>query len=145
LILPPGNPKGIQDLSDLVRRGVRFVNRQAGSGTRVWLDAVLKQRGLDAALIDGYEDEKPTHSEVARTIAEGGADVGLGLESAALAFKLDFHFLVTESYDLVTFAERAQREPLNCLLTWLAGEPARQGLASLKGYDFSRMGEKVTL
>ncbi len=143
LILRPGNPKGIQSLADLARPGVRFVNRQAGSGTRVWLDAELAQLGIPADGIDGYEDEKPTHSEVARAVAEGDADVGLGLESAALAFKLDFHFLVVESYDLVTFADRAQREPLHSLFGWLTGAEARQAMESLKGYDFRRTGEKV--
>jgi molybdate-binding protein/DNA-binding transcriptional regulator YhcF (GntR family) len=145
LILPAGNPKGIHSLADLARPGVQFVNRQAGSGTRVWLDAVLAQQGIDVALIDGYEDEKTTHSEVARCVAEGQADAGLGLESAALAFKLDFHFLVTESYDLVTFAERAQREPLRSLLEWLPGEVAHQGLSVLKGYDFRKTGQRVNV
>lgn len=143
LIVRPGNPKNIQSLADLTRPGVRFVNRQAGSGTRVWLDAVLGQQGIDATKIDGYEDEKPTHSEVARAVAEGLADVGLGLESAALAFKLEFHFQVTESYDLVTFAERAQREPLHSLLAWLNGAEAREDLGALKGYSFEHTGERV--
>lgn len=143
LILPAGNPKNIQTLADLTRPGVRFVNRQLGSGTRVWLDAVLGQQGIDTAKILGYEDEKTTHSEVARAVAEGQADAGLGLESAALAFKLDFRFLVTESYDLVTFAERAQREPLQRLLAWLQTPAAREALGSLKGYDFHKCGQKV--
>ncbi|GAP13388.1 periplasmic molybdate-binding protein [Longilinea arvoryzae] len=143
LILPPGNPKDIRSLADLTRPGVRFVNRQAGSGTRVWLDAMLTQQNIHADRIDGYENEKPTHSEVARAIAEGAADVGLGLESAALAFKLESHFLVVESYDLVTFAERAQREPLHSLLGWLTGEKAREGMGSLKGYSFEHTGEKI--
>lgn len=145
LILPAGNPKGIQSLADLAHPGVRFVNRQVGSGTRVWLDAVLAQQSIDATSIDGYEDERPTHSEVARCVAEGQADAGLGLESAALAYKLDFHFLVTESYDLVTFAERAQREPLRSLLDWLPGDAAHQALGSLKGYDLRKMGQQVNV
>lgn len=142
LILPPGNPEGIHSLADLAWPGVRFVNRQAGSGTRVWLDATLAQQGISPAHINGYEDEKSTHSEVARAVAEGLAGVGLGLESAALAYQLDFHFLVTESYDLVAFADRAQREPLRGLLAWLATPAARQELEPLKGYDFTRMGER---
>jgi len=80
---------------------------------------------------------------VARAVAEGRADAGLGLESAALAFKLDFRFLVTESYDLVTFAERAQREPLQRLLTWLQTPAAREALGILKGYDFRKTGQRV--
>ena len=44
LIVPAGNPKGIESLEDL--RRVRYVNRQRGAGTRLLLDYELKQRGL---------------------------------------------------------------------------------------------------
>jgi len=145
LMVQPRNPKRIATLADLAQPGVRFVNRQLGSGTRVWLDAMLAQQGIDSGRISGYEDERPTHSEVARTVAEGLADVGLGLESAALAFKLDFIFLVTESYDLVTFAERAQREPLQSLLVWLQDSKTREAMGTLKGYDFKQTGLKVNV
>ena len=40
-ILPQGNPQGIRRLSDLVGDGIRFVNRQRGSGTRVLLDYLI--------------------------------------------------------------------------------------------------------
>lgn len=143
LILAPRNPKGITGLPDLAQPGVRFVNRQLGSGTRVWLDAMLARQGIDTGKIAGYEDERPTHSEVARAVAEGQADAGLGLESAALAFKLDFQFLVTESYDLVTFTERAQRQPLQGLLAWLQTPTSREAMGALKGYDFSKTGLQV--
>ena len=85
LIVAPGNPHNIHDLADLTRPGIRFVNRQSGSGTRVWLDAMFSRQGIDPKKIDGYEDERMTHSDVARTVAEGSADVGLGLETAGQA------------------------------------------------------------
>ncbi|MCU0489796.1 MAG: GntR family transcriptional regulator, partial [Anaerolineales bacterium] len=39
LILPPGNPARVSGLADLTQPGLLFINRQPGSGTRVWLDA----------------------------------------------------------------------------------------------------------
>ena len=67
LLLAPGNPAGIAGLPDLVRSGVRFVNRQPGAGTRVWLDAQLHRLGIDPGQVSGYGDEALTHSEVARS------------------------------------------------------------------------------
>src|SRR5512138_1619215 len=76
LMLQPGNPRGVSSFADLVEAGTRFVNRQQGSGTRVWLDAQLQRAGLASADIFGYQDEKMTHSEVARAISNGQGDVG---------------------------------------------------------------------
>ena len=38
LMLPPGNPLGVRGLEDLLREGLRYVNRQKGSGTRILID-----------------------------------------------------------------------------------------------------------
>src|SRR5512138_1546684 len=46
LLLTPGNPKGIKKIADLARSNVRIVNRNAGSGTRLWLDKELKKLGI---------------------------------------------------------------------------------------------------
>jgi molybdate-binding protein len=70
LILPEGNPRGIRGLPDLLQPGLRFANRQAGSGTRVWLDAAMRKSDLPTAQIHGYTDEKMTHSAVAQAVAE---------------------------------------------------------------------------
>jgi molybdate-binding protein/DNA-binding transcriptional regulator YhcF (GntR family) len=141
LALSPGNPLGVRGLRDLARSGVRFVNRQGGSGTRVWLDQELERLGIDPQHIHGYADEKNTHSEVARAVAEGKADAGLALESAAAAFNLDFQFLVQESYDLVFPAEEAQREPLSALVGWLGSPQAKQVIGELPGYDAGQSGK----
>ena len=61
LILTPGNPLKIYDLGDLVKPGVVFVNRQMGSGTRVWLDAKLTGLRIETSRINGYNNEKNTH------------------------------------------------------------------------------------
>jgi molybdate-binding protein/DNA-binding transcriptional regulator YhcF (GntR family) len=143
LITAPENPLNLRRVEDLLRPGVRFVNRQSGSGTRVWLDATLQQLGLDAEKIIGYGDEKLTHSEVARCIAEGSADVGVGLASSASAFGLGFEFLVEECYDLVTYAAVAEAEPVSGLFNWLASQAGKAAIASLKGYDATHTGEKT--
>ena len=140
LILPPGNPLAIRGLPDLTRPGIRFVNRQAGSGTRVWLDAHLAQAKIRPQQIEGYANEKMTHSEVARLIAEGKAEAGLGLEEAAAVFGLDFVFLTRERYDLVIPAETLERPAVKALVSWLATPEAKTTLSYLTGYDLSQTG-----
>jgi len=142
LIVPPGNPLDIHSVGDLDRPGQRFINRQPGSGTRVWLDAILQAEGIPVERIQGYADELSTHSEVARAVAEGRADFGLGLETAAAAFGLDFVFLTRERYDLVLLAETARREPFAGLLNWLASPAARQFISGFKGYESSDTGKQ---
>ncbi len=86
LITPPGNPAKVVTLQDLTRSELRFVNRNPGSGTRVWLDAQLKRLNIHPGEINGYTLEKATHSEVAQAVAEGAAQVGLGIETAGAGF-----------------------------------------------------------
>jgi molybdate-binding protein/DNA-binding transcriptional regulator YhcF (GntR family) len=135
LILPAGNPLRLAGLPDLARQGLRFANRQPGSGTRVWLDAQLRALGINSERIAGYDQGETTHSGVARLIAEGRADAGVGLQAAAAAFDLDFLFLTAEPYQLVIPAPALERAPLRELASWLATPAARSALADLRGYD----------
>lgn len=144
LITQPGNPLNLRGLPDLLQPGVIFVNRQPGSGTRVWLDATLQNLNLPADQIKGYEIEKNTHSEVARAVAEGEASAGLGLETAAAAYELGFIPLVQEQYDLVAPVAAAREIPLSSLFEWLAKEGAAS-LAGLAGYDLSLTGQQTLL
>lgn len=140
LIVSPGNPYGVGSLMDLTKRGMRFANRQQGSGTRVWLDARLRQAGINPSSISGYFDEKMTHSEVARAISKGYADVGLCVETTALSFGLDFLPLTTERYDLVIPADRWEMDTVQALKTWLQSSQARTAINSLGGYDTAQTG-----
>jgi molybdate-binding protein/DNA-binding transcriptional regulator YhcF (GntR family) len=140
LLLPPGNPLGLHTLADLARPGLRYVNRQPGSGTRVWLDVNLKRLGLASDRISGYSDEKMTHSEVALAIAQGTADTGLGVQSAAFSFGLDFVFLTTERYDLVIPEEKWGLPALQALARWLSTAEAKSAIVDLGGYDIDETG-----
>lgn len=135
LILPAGNPSNVHGMSDLQRPELRFVNRQAGSGTRVWLDAVLHQQKITAGEIRGYQDEKLTHTEVARLVAEGQADVGIGLEASALAYNLGFVLLTRERYDLAILEEGFFSPAVQRLVGWLQGKEAQALFARLGGYE----------
>ncbi len=140
LVTRPGNPQGLTQLRDLVRPGVRFVNRQRGAGTRVWLDAQLQRAGVDPTLVIGYDREVTTHAEVARAVAEGVAEAGLAIEAVAVAYDLGFVRLTTERYDLVIPEEEWDRPALQALASWLSSADAREAIGALGGYETSETG-----
>jgi putative molybdopterin biosynthesis protein len=144
LIVAPGNPLQIDQLVDLARPGVQFINRQQGSGTRVWLDAQLRRLSIDPRQIAGFKDERMTHSAVARAVAEGKADAGLGLETAAQAYGLSFVFLNLERYDLVMLAETARQSPVQQFVGWLASAEGKQFVDQRVGYDSQVSGQLWT-
>lgn len=134
LIVPAGNPRGLKDLAGAVAAGARLVNRNRGSGTRVWLDRLLASGQVDPLRVAGCEDEVMTHDAAARAVAEGVADVAMGILPAATAHGLDFVPLVEERYDLVTPREHYESKLLAPLLHLLADEAFKSEIDNLGGY-----------
>ena len=145
LIVPVGNPLGLTSMADLAREGVRLINRQPGSGTRVWLDVQLKHAGVGAEAVEGYADEEVTHIGVARAVAEGRADVGLGISAAASAYGLDFVPLGQERYDLVISAELWDTPSLKALRAVVGSSSFKDAVEALGGYDVSETGAELRL
>ncbi len=143
LILPPGNPKSIGDLTDLPRPGVTFVNRQRGSGTRLLLDYKLKSLDIAPDSVIGYGREEYSHLAVAAAVKGGSADAGLGILSAARALKLDFVPLLNERYDLVIPQVYFRSRLLEPLLELLQVQDFKREVDALGGYDTSDMGKVV--
>lgn len=145
LMTARGSKLKVADVSDLADTGIRFANRNKGSGTRVWLDARIHELGLAAEQIVGYGVELRTHSDVALAISAGEADCGLGIRAAAEEFDLDYTPLFTERYDLVFAAERAEEEPFARLRERLDGRAFRSEVSRLSGYDSGHTGDGVRL
>ncbi|MBK6645291.1 MAG: molybdopterin biosynthesis protein [Anaerolineales bacterium] len=147
LIVKKGNPKGIKSLGDLAGssgvRGVQFVNRQRGAGTRVLLDYHLNLMTIPKESILGYNQEEYTHLGVASAVASGRADCGLGVAAAAQALDLDFIPLFQERYDLVIPKPFAEDELLAPLFDLLVDARFREAVSMLKGYDVSVMGAVI--
>jgi putative molybdopterin biosynthesis protein len=143
LIVASGNPKGVNDLADLTRPNLRYVNRQRGAGTRVLLDYRLAQMGVDPAEIQGYEREEVTHLAVAAAVASGVADCGMGIRAAARALELDFVPIEWERYDLVIPREHYESALLEPLLALVQDEVFRAVVSELPGYDSAPMGRVV--
>jgi len=143
LILAAGNPKGIKKVSDIARANVKFINRNAGSGTRLWFDAELKKQSIDSTYINGYGRTVKTHSEAAALILQGKADVSIGLQAAAHQHELDFIPLFEERYDLIL--PREQEKNLNPLLDYIQTTDFRSSLIPMSGYNTQHSGEQIVL
>ena len=143
LILAAGNPKEIRKVSDIARGNVKFINRNAGSGTRLWFDAELKKQKIDLNNITGYDNTVKTHSEAAILISENKADVSIGLQAAAHQHGLDFIPLFEERYDLIL--PRENEKTLSPLLDYLQTSAFRTELNSLTGYNPKHSGEQIPL
>ncbi|HTP61670.1 MAG TPA: substrate-binding domain-containing protein [Burkholderiales bacterium] len=135
LIVARGNPAGIASIADLARPGLRYVDRQAGSGTRLLLGMLLRQAGMDASQISGFDVAEHTHAAVAAYIASGMADAGLGVETAARQFQLGFVPLVNERYFLVCRKDALQSAPIQGILAAMRGAEFKRRLADLQGLD----------
>ena len=143
IMTAPGNPKSIRAVWDLARPGVRFVNRNSGSGTRIHVDRELHAAGIPPASIRGYEIEVNTHTETARRVQSGLADAAIGLEAAAYQCGLDFVPWFDERYDLILFHE--SENDLLPLFEYVQSADYRRRTASLAGYNTAHSGEQILL
>lgn len=141
LFVARGNPRGIHSVADLGRPGITFINRQRGSGTRLLIDQLLEQAGVDHQKLEGYQTEEFTHAAVAAYVASGMADAGFGVEPPARQFNLDFIPVARERYFLICRDETLQL-PESQELVRLIRAPAFKALISgLAGYAAPRAGE----
>ncbi len=136
LILKRGNPKNILSISDLIRNGIKFVNRQQGSGTRVLFDYLLKRNKIPASDIAGYEYEEYTHLGIANAVKFGGADCGMGIRYVADMFDLDFVSVKDEEYDLLILKSELQKKSVRLFIDTLASPEFREFAKAFKGYKY---------
>ncbi len=138
-----GNPKGIKGPEDLARPDITFVNRQKGSGTRVWLDYKLREMGILPHNIKGYNHELDTHIAVAMSIFRGEADAGLGIQAAAISCNLDFVPATKERFDLVIPVVNFNSPLFAPLLEIIKSAEFKKVVNEMGGYDISQTGDTV--
>ena len=143
LMLPSGNPKDLKKVSDIAKPNLHFVNRNAGSGTRLWLDAELRKLKIPADRVNGYDTVVKTHTEAASLIEANEADASLGLQAAAHQYGLDFIPLFEERYDFVL--PRENEASLLPLLDYIQTQNFRNALTTLTGYNTAHSGEQIPL
>ena len=140
LMVQKGSPKGIRSIGDLTAPGVRYVNRQKGSGTRILTDHLCRKEGIDTEKIYGYGREELTHTSVAAQIAMGTADAGMGIYSAAKLYGLDFIPVCTEQYDLLIPDCAWDTTMVQKLIEILSGPEFTRRIEKMGGYTIDRPG-----
>ena len=145
LMVARGNPLNICSFADISRQGIRYVNRQKGSGTRILTDYLCSREKVEPSDVYGYTREELTHTSVAAQIACGSADVGMGIYSAAKLYDLDFIPICIEEYDLI-IPDHAWDSPMvQQLLTILRSDAFREKILSMGGYTVDRPGQVLCL
>jgi putative molybdopterin biosynthesis protein len=140
LIVARSNPKGIKGIGDLMRKDVVFVNRQAGSGTRVLFDHLLQEKGIQSEQISGYDHEEYTHMAVSVDVLSGVADCGMGVLAAAKALDLDFIPIAQEQYDIIVPTQYRNDVQIENVLETMKSPHYRDRVSALGGYDPSQSG-----
>jgi putative molybdopterin biosynthesis protein len=143
LLVAPGNPRGIHQLRDLTRPGIRYVNRCLGTGTRLLLDDALLTAQIQPRQIIGYGREESSHAAVAACVAAAQADAGLGIASAAQAQGLDFVPLLQECYWLVCLKSVLDTPSVQALAQQLQSAAWQQQLGTLTGYQATPLAGQV--
>jgi molybdate transport repressor ModE-like protein len=145
ILVAPGNPLQIKSLSDLTRPGVRFVNRQHGSGTRLLLDLLLEREGIDPGNIPGFDNVEYTHAAVGAYIASGMGNAGIAVETAARLFHLGFVPLLEERYFLAYHGGAVDSLPVKRVRDMLRGSELKTRLTALPGLSADACGSDLSM
>ncbi|OAA82944.1 molybdopterin biosynthesis protein [Clostridium ljungdahlii] len=143
LMVQKGNPMGLKEISDISKKGIRFVNRQRGAGTRLLLDYYLKKLDISPNDINGYEREEFTHLSVAAAVASGDVDCGLGIYSAAKMMGLDFIPVCNEEYDFAVPEEYLKMKTIRELIDVMKSDTFLKELDRLGGYEYPNIGKII--
>jgi putative molybdopterin biosynthesis protein len=113
-------------LDRLTEANCLMINRNRGSGTRILIDELLK-----GARPAGYSTEVRSHNAVVAAVAQGRADWGVAIETAARAEALGFIPLREEHFDFVVPKDRWERPAVQAFREILGSETARAHLREL--------------
>jgi putative molybdopterin biosynthesis protein len=105
---------------------ILMVNRNAGSGTRVLTDSLL--RGVKPA---GYANQPRSHNAVAAAIAQERADWGIAIAPVANLYGLGFLPIAPEHYDFLMIEARHSRPAVQAFLAVLRDEATRERIRAL--------------
>ena len=141
LVLPPGNPKRLRSLPDVLAAGAKVAMRQQGAGAQMLLDVLLKRAGASPKDLRRLEPPCLTGPDLAAAIRAGGADCGVAPRAAAKVAGLDFVPLLWENFDLAMRQRSYFRPAMQALIRFLGERRLRQRAEELTGYDPSPAGQ----
>ncbi len=143
IYLKKGNPKHITSLKDLTRDDVFFINRNKGSGTRLLLDFLLMENGIEKEKIKGYEIEETSHLLSGLRVFTGKADAGFGIRHIAYTLELDFLPLFEEKFDLVIPKENYYGQNVKIFLSYFEQPNFMENIKDFTGYSIEDTGKVI--
>ena len=143
LIVAKDNPRNIRGTADLLKAGLRVVNRKLGTGTRQLFDRELKTAQINGAQLEGYTNEVQRHMDVGLAVLSGHADAGPGIEPIARMLGLDFVPWRWERYDLLMHKERFFNQAMQSFIGLLHENRFHQLAQNFQGYDTGSSGKII--
>ncbi len=141
LLVAPGNPLDIQTLSDIARQEVTLAHRQPDAGAAQLLRCLLQRAAIEPSTLNWAANVSLSEDDLALSIAQGEADVGLGVEAAAHRQQLHFIPLTEESFDLVMHRRSYFEPAVQALISFARQERFIQRAGALQGYNVSDLGK----
>lgn len=135
------NPFRIAGFENLAHKGIKIINRQKGSGTRLLLDVHLERLGIPPTTVSGYEQEVYTHFDVGVCVLSGEADVGIATGAVSKLLDLPFIPITRESFDMVLDQTTYFEKGVQNLMDVLRAEDFRKRIEGLGSYDFKDSGK----
>lgn len=138
LVLPAGNPSGVEGVGELA--GLRIIGRQPSAGSQLLFRHLLETAELDPGSLDFVSPPARSETDVAVAVADGKADAGFAIEAAALQLRLAFVPLAQERYDLAIWRRDYFEPPVQRLLAFTRTQGFERRAQELGGYDISDLG-----
>lgn len=140
-LLSPDSKEKTMNFTIIADKKLRFVNRQAGSGTRIVTDKLLSGENISHESINGYISEVNTHLEVGLMILSGEFDTGIATSAIAKILGLKFIPLIKENFDMVILQEAFFRDEVQAFIETLNADSFRKMVSHLGNYNFTNSGK----
>jgi putative molybdopterin biosynthesis protein len=138
-----GNPLQIQSIDDFKTKSLKLMNREKGSGARTFLDEQLRIHHISPSSIEGYNEEEMSHIDVASAVANGNADIGIGIEKISKLIEVDFIPLIRERYDIVLLKTPENQLLIESVKEILNSPEFQSEVVALGDYDVTQMGQVI--
>jgi putative molybdopterin biosynthesis protein len=141
LLVAKGNPEKLSDVSSVLRRKARLVQRPQGAGAQLLLLALLNAAGADVVQLPKGLPVCPTGPDIAQAIRAGHADCGIATRAVADTAGLEFLPLTWERFDLVLRQRDYFLPPQQVLFEFLRSPAFVRRAKELSGYDTEGSGK----
>lgn len=128
------NVQSIDDLQQLT-----IVPRQAGAGSQMLLENLMRDAQLDDSMLTLLEPER-TESDAVLPILQGRAHATLGLATVAEQYSLKFAPIIEERYDLVVDRRYWFEPAWQTFLEFCHSEEFISKAVAFTGYNVSQLG-----